>query len=69
MHKLGGITDHSDGWTALDSKNKLYAGIEMHVDVHAWNCMILLDDKNILYAGTKLHVVVHAWNYVILLDF
>jgi len=25
----------------LDFKNKLYAGTEMHVDVHAWNCMIL----------------------------
>jgi hypothetical protein len=52
----------------LDFKNKLYVGTEMHVDVHAWNCMILLD-KNISYARTELHVVVHAWNYVILLDF
>jgi len=32
----------------LDFKNKLYAGIEIHVDVHAWNYVILLDDKNIL---------------------
>ena len=55
--------------TLLDFKNKLYVGTEMHVVVHAWNCVILLDDKNILYARTKLHMVVHAWNYMILLDF
>ena len=46
----------------VDFMNKLYVGTKMHVDVHAWNCVILLDDKNILYAGTELYVVVHAWN-------
>jgi len=46
----------------VDFMNKLYVGTEMHVDVLAWNCVILLDDKNILYAGTELHVIVHAWN-------
>jgi len=40
----------------------------MHVDVHAWNCVILLEVKNKLYAGTEIHVDVYAWNCVILLD-
>ena len=49
-------------------KNKLYGGIEMHVDVHDWNCIILLDSKNKLYARTEMHVDVCAWNCIILLD-
>jgi hypothetical protein len=46
-------------------KSKLYAGIKMHVDVHDWNCMILLDSINKLYTGIEMHVNVHAWNCII----
>ena len=53
-----------DSWTV--GHNALCDKI--HVDVHAWNYVILLDFNNKLCAGTELHVVVHAWNYVILLD-
>jgi len=36
------------------SLNKLYARTKMHVDVHVWNCIILLDSKNKLCAKIEM---------------
>jgi len=54
----------------LDSKNKIYAGTKMQVDVHAYNCMILLDPKNklwcrqrIIYHFIKLNINCYEWLY------